>query len=71
MKRILYTISTLKNYGPVNQLYNLIKNPIILDNFKIEILTLSKEESNSRKHDFEDLNIKIYNLNMPKKLYQG
>lgn len=63
MQRVLYIISTLKKTGPVNVLYNIIKN---LDRTKYEpvILTLSKEPEGSIKHEFEALNIECYCLNL-------
>ena len=63
MQRVLYIISTLKKTGPVNVLYNIIKN---LDRTKYEpiILTLSKEPADSIKHEFEALNIECHCLNL-------
>ncbi len=62
MKRILYTCSTLARSGPTNQLFEILRN---IDRQKFEpiILTLSSEPANSRKKDFEALNISIYSLN--------
>ena len=59
MIKILYIISTLQKTGPVNVLYNIIKN---LDRTKYEpvILTLSKEPEGSIKNKFEELNIRCY-----------
>ena len=59
MKIILYIISTLKKTGPVNVLYNIVKD---LDRTKYEpvILTLSKEPEGSIKNKFEELNIRCY-----------
>lgn len=64
MIKILYVISTLANQGPVNQLYNLVKN-IDRKEFSVEILTLSKEGNNSRIKEFYDLKIIIHALNIP------
>ena len=63
MQRILYIISTLKKTGPVNVLYNIIKN---LDRTKYEpvVLTLSKEPECSIKHEFEALKVECYCLNL-------
>ena len=63
MIKVLYIISTLKKTGPVNVIYNIIKN---LDRTKYEpvILTLSKEPSGSIKSDFEKLGIKCHCLNV-------
>lgn len=63
MKKVLYIISTLEKTGPVNVLYNIIKNINRLE-FEPVILTLSKEKDKSRKQDFENLNIKIFSLNL-------
>jgi len=66
MIKILYVISTLANTGPVNQLYNLVKN-IDKNKFKIEILTLSKEGTNSRIKEFTNIDIEIHSINIPHK----
>lgn len=63
MKKVLYIISTLEKTGPVNVLYNIVKNINRLE-FEPVILTLSKEKDKSRKQDFENLNIKIFSLNL-------
>ena len=61
MKKVLYIISTLQKSGPVNVLYNIVKN---LDRTKYVpvILTLSKEPEDSLQNDFEKLNIKFHCL---------
>ena len=63
MKKICYVISTLQKTGPVNVLYNLVKN---LDRTQFEpcIITLSKEPQNSSINDFKKLNIDIVSLNL-------
>ena len=63
MIKILYVISTLQKTGPVNVLYNIIKN---IDRTKFEpiILTLSKEPEGSIKNDFDNLDIKCHCLNL-------
>ena len=63
MKKICYVISTLKKTGPVNVLYNLVKN---LDRTQFEpcIITLSKEPQNSLFEDFKKLGINILSLNI-------
>ena len=63
MKKICYVISTLQKTGPVNVLYNLVKN---LDRTQFEpcIITLSKEPQNSSINDFKKLNINIVSLNL-------
>lgn len=60
--KILYIVSTLERCGPVNVLYNIIKN---LDRniFTPIILTLSPEKSNSRMSDFCELGVEVYCLN--------
>jgi len=68
MIRILYTISTLANEGPVNQLYNIVKN-IDKERFDIRILTLTKEGKNTRIYDFLKEGIEIDCLDIPHKKY--
>lgn len=52
--KILYIVSTLKNTGPINVLYGIIKN---LDKnlFDVSIVTLSPESIDSREKDFLEL----------------
>ena len=62
--KILYLVSTLKRSGPSFQLFSLIKylDRNLFDPF---ILTLSKEDKNSLKDNFEkDLNVKIFSLSL-------
>lgn len=66
MTKILHVISTLANQGPVNQLYNLIKN-IDKEKFEVQILTLSPEENDSRIQEFLEIGIKVTSLNIPKR----
>lgn len=63
MKTVLYVVSTLKKSGPTNQLFNLINN---LDRsvLKPMLLTLSPEPIDSRKSDYELLDIQIMSLNL-------
>jgi len=63
MIKILYIISTLKKTGPVNVLYNIIKN---LDRTQFEpiIFTLSAEPKGSIKNEFEALNVECQCLNL-------
>lgn len=68
MAKILYVISTLANQGPVNQLYNLVKN-IDKDKFDVQILTLSSEGNNSRIQDFLNLGIKVTSLYLPRRKF--
>ena len=63
MLKILYIISTLEKTGPVNVLFDIIQN-IDRNKFEPVILTLSKEKKNSIKSKFENLNIKIYSMNL-------
>ena len=49
--KILYLVSTLRNCGPVNQLYNIVKN-INSDDDKCIIITLSGEPQNSLEKKF-------------------
>jgi len=59
----LYIGSTLRNQGPVRQLYNLVK---YLDREMVEpvILTLSPESSDSLVHKFRELNVSCYCLGL-------
>lgn len=63
MIKVCYVISTLQKTGPVNVLYNIVKN---LDRTQFEpyIITLSKEPQNSLLNDFKNLNIDIVSLNL-------
>ena len=47
--KILYIVSTLKNSGPVNQLFNVVK---FINGHQVIILTLSPEVDDSRIQDF-------------------
>ncbi|WP_298064938.1 glycosyltransferase [uncultured Cetobacterium sp.] len=58
--RIGYLISTLENSGPVNILYNLIKDLPIKE--EITIFTLEQEKNNSRIKDFIEIGCKIIEL---------
>ena len=60
---ILYVVSTLKKTGPINLLYDIVKN---IDNtrFKVSVLTLSPEESPSKEQDFVDIGVKVHKLNL-------
>lgn len=62
MIKILYIVSTLKNTGPTNQLYNIIKYSD-KNIFHQQILTLSSEPKDSKLSDFKDLGINIDSLN--------
>lgn len=61
MIKVTYVVSTLKQAGPVNQLYNLLSN---LDRKTIEpsVLTLSREPVESRWTDFQALDIFLCSL---------
>lgn len=60
---IVYLISTLRACGPTNVLYNIIQY-VDKEKFDISVITLSKEENNSRKNDFYQAGVKIYPLNL-------
>lgn len=64
-RKILYLLSTLRQSGPTNQLYNLIS--CLNDNFRVAILTLSttKEVSNSSR--FEEMGVDISTLDVSRK----
>lgn len=59
--KILYTISSLSNVGPVVQLYNIVKY-IDREKFDVSILTLSENPVNSLLEDFKNLDINIFEL---------
>ncbi|RJF37996.1 glycosyltransferase [Pseudoalteromonas gelatinilytica] len=59
---ILYIVSTLKNSGPTNQLYSLIKG--LPSSVVVNILTLSGEEELSRREDFLKLGVSVSTLNL-------
>ncbi len=63
IKNVLYIISTLRDCGPTNQLYGLIKN-LNRNQYSPYILTLSNEKSNSRLIDFDKLDINITSLGL-------
>jgi len=62
-RKILYIVSTLKNTGPTNQLYNIIRF-IDKNIFSPSILTLSPEPIDSRIEEFKQLGIKVDSLNL-------
>lgn len=64
--KIGYSISTLSNCGPVNILFNLVKNIDFKDN-KVFIYTLKEEKDNSRISEFKELGCIIKNLEIDKK----
>ncbi|MBY8308997.1 glycosyltransferase [Vibrio fluvialis] len=59
---ILYILSTLKNSGPVNQLFNVVESNV--KSCDITILTLSSETNDSRIQDFRSIGAKCYSLNL-------
>ncbi|WP_223701280.1 glycosyltransferase [Sutcliffiella deserti] len=63
MIKITYIVSTLKRSGPVNQLFNIIKN---LDEtkFKAEVITLSPEPEETFINKYLANNIKIHQLKL-------
>ncbi|MCF2674274.1 glycosyltransferase [Fusobacterium varium] len=63
MINICYMISYLGNCGPVNILYGIIKN-LDKKQFKVIIITLKEEKSNSRIKEFENLGIKVILCNI-------
>lgn len=61
MKKILYLVSTLKNSGPTNQLYNIIKN-LDPDEFEPHLVTLSPEPEDTKIQDFKCLGMSIRSM---------
>ena len=64
-KRICYLVSSLCNEGPVNVMYNIIKNIDFLK-FEVSIITFVPEKETTRMHDFSKLPISIYQLSKNK-----
>lgn len=62
-KKILYIVSTLQGGGPINQLYEIVRN-LDMNMFEAYILTLSPEVATSKLKLFSDLPIEISFLNM-------
>jgi glycosyltransferase involved in cell wall biosynthesis len=63
LNKILYIVSTLRNSGPTNQLYGLIKN-LDKDKFETYLLTLSPEPEDTKIGDFEKMNIDMKSLSL-------
>lgn len=64
MIKVLYVISTLRACGPVNVLYNMIKN-FDKNLYNIYIITLSSENpTNSRWQEFVDMGCVVKSLNL-------
>lgn len=61
--KILYIVSTLKNTGPTNQLYEIVAH-LNKNRYKTEILTLSPETQDSQKDRFIKAGIKVQSLEM-------
>lgn len=64
-KRICYLVSSLCNEGPVNVMYNIIKNIDFLK-FDVSIITFVPEKETTRMYDFSKLPISIYQLSKNK-----
>ncbi|EIJ34221.1 glycosyltransferase [Thiothrix nivea] len=63
MKKILYITSTLKNSGPTNQLFNLIKY-LDRSQFTPHLITLSPEPTDSRWKDYKNIGVQLHTLNL-------
>lgn len=61
--KIVYIVSTLERSGPINILYNILKNFDFKEN-SISIITLSSEKSDTRINDFRRLGCEIYSLKL-------
>ena len=62
--RLLFVISSLKRCGPVNQLYELIRN-LDRSSFDVTVLTLKGEvDGNSRIADFSDMGVRLLSLGL-------
>ncbi|MEL7798440.1 glycosyltransferase family 4 protein [Idiomarina loihiensis] len=60
--KVLYLASTLKRTGPTNQLLNLVSR--VTQKYKVVVVTLSPEESDSLKNEFVEKGIKVRTLNL-------
>ena len=67
MIHVCFLISSLANEGPTNVMYNIIKY-MDRDKFRISVITLIPEKSNSRLEEFGKLGIDIYQLSVHQKL---
>lgn len=65
MKPIVYVVTSLKRGGPVNFLFDLVKH-LDLTKFKPQVIVLCEADKNSRSLDFADINVEVFNLNMPR-----
>ena len=59
--RVCYLVSSLCNEGPVNVMYNIIRN-LDFSLFEVSIVTLVPEKPTSRIADFQQLPVNIYQL---------
>jgi len=59
----VYIVTSLKNCGPIHQLYHLI-NHLSKEMFEIIVITAFQEGPNSKYHDFLDLGIEIKSLQL-------
>lgn len=64
-KRICYLVSSLCNEGPVNVMYNIIKNIDFLK-FDVSVITFVPEKDTTRMDDFSKLPISIHQLSKDK-----
>lgn len=62
--KIVYIISSLQQCGPVNVLFNIVKN-LDRESFIPIIITLSKEKDLSIKKHFIMQNVEVFSLNLP------
>lgn len=72
---ICFLVSSLCNEGPVNVMYNIIRN-INFSEFKVSIITFIPEKKNSRFDEFKNLPVNIHQLAeekflSPLKLFQS
>lgn len=59
--RLAYCVSTLDKAGPVNILYQMVKE-LDKDRFDITIISLSPEPANSRVNEFKELDCQLVNF---------
>lgn len=68
-KKLLYVVSTLRQCGPINQLFGIVTN-LDKEQFEFKVLTLSPEPINTKKEDFVQAGIPLESLNLSRMEFQ-
>lgn len=63
MIKVAYLVSTIKNSGPINVLYNIVKY-LDKNKFKVYIISLSNIKDKSKEYDFIECGCEIIDLNL-------